>query len=563
MTDLVIVGGMVLDGTGAPAERADVRIRGTEVVEIGAGLEPSGHEQVIDANGAYVTPGFIDNHTHLDPAMFWDGTCDPMPLHGVTSVITGNCSLSLAPVRSEHRQALTDVFCYIEDMPTEAFDQAIPWNWETFPEYLAAQRQGSYSINAGNLMGHTALRLYVMGPDAWERAATRQEVDTMAGLLADAIGGGAMGMSSSLGFDTDRNKRPVPSRKADDAEYTALMKVLAEHDAVLQFIPGVGGKQIRGNVSRIADIAGRLGVRNTWIGVLHDEQQPTLAHELLDFAGELRDRGVPTFPQVSPRTMDIRVNWFGGMSWHGLADTWHAMVQSDGETKRRLLSDPTWREQARGEWDRVPWTLIPHKSPERIRLISVTEPEFEEWVGKSLADLAEDRDGHPSDVLADWVLANDLRAGIVGTGVANSDPVGVADTITHRAGIIGNSDAGAHVQMFSAAGDSTLLLSRHVRERGDLTIEEAVHKLTGAQAEFFSLSDGRGSVRVGGVADLAVFALDEIAWKADVMVPDMPAGGRRLRRPGGGYRAVIANGQVTVQDDTITDARPGVQLTNN
>ena len=182
------------------------------------------------------------------------------------------------------------------------------------------------------------------------------------------------------------------------------------------------------------------------------------------------------------------MNWDGGMSWFALENSWHKMVQAPRPDKAPMLRDPAWRALARAEWDRVPRTMIPHKHADRIRLVSVTRPENERWVGSTLADLAADRGGHPSDVLADWLLANDVDAGIVGVGVANSDAAGVAETLAHPASVMANSDAGAHLQMMCAIGDTTLMLTRHVRDRGDLTVEQAVHRMTGQPAELFGFA---------------------------------------------------------------------------
>ena len=267
------------------------------------------------------------------------------------------------------------------------------------------------------------------------------------------------------------------------------------------------------------------------------------ARDMLDFAGELQAQGVANYPQVSPRTLDIHVNWDGGMSWFALEKSWHAMVQAPRADKAGMLRDPQWRSLARQEWDQVPRTMIPHKHADRIRLVSVTRPENERWVGATLADLAADRGGHPSDVLADWLLANDAEAGIVGVGVANSDAGGVADTLTHQASVMANSDAGAHLQMMCAIGDTTLMLTRHVRDRGDLTVEQAVHRMTGQLAERFGFT-GRGRVSEGAVGDLVVFGLDELDWATDVFVSDLPRGARRLRRPAGGYRYTVVGGAV-------------------
>ncbi len=556
MGDVLIRGGTVVDGTGAPGRSLDVRVRGGVVAEIDTGLRPDG-EVVVDAGGAFVTPGFIDVHTHFDPTLFWDPLCDPMPQHGVTSVLMGNCSLSLAPVRAGQQGLLQELFCYVEDLPSQVLDEALPWGWESYGDFLhVTDQRGGFGVNVGGLVGHTMLRQYVMGDQAWERPSSPEERRAVAELLAASLDAGAFGMSTSLGFDEDRTKRPVPSRLADDAEFAAVLDVIAARDRFVTFIPDPSGRQMRKDVQRMADLCGPRDIMHSWIGIFHNQDKPDWARSMLDFAGELQAAGVKSYPQVSPRTLDIHVNWNGGMSWFMLVEGWHRMVQAPLEQKADLLRSAEWRALAREEWDRVPRTMIPHKHPDRIRLISVTRPENAKWVGSTLADLVAARGGHPSDVLADWLLENDLQPGVVGVGVSNADPEGVGETLAHPASLIANSDAGAHLTMMCATGDTTLTLTRHVRERADLSIEEAVYRMTGRLAGLFGFQN-RGVLSPGAVGDVAVFALDELGWQTDVFVDDLPTGASRLRRPAGGYRQTIVGGTVVQEAGELTGARPG------
>jgi N-acyl-D-aspartate/D-glutamate deacylase len=378
-------------------------------------------------------------------------------------------------------------------------------------------------------------------------------------LLRECLRAGAFGMSSSLGFDEDRQKRPVPSRVADDVELGALIEVLAEERKFLQFIASPIPKYLTRDVRRVADLCRPLGVVHTWISIFYDDQAPDLALRHLDFALELQKSGARNYPQISPRGLDIQVNWNGGMSFYTMPHGWHRAIQAGPEEKARLLADPAWRAVAREEWDRVPFTMVRHRLPDRIRLISVTRPENQRWVGATFANLVAERGGHPSDVLADWLLENDLQPGVVGTGIANSDPDGVAATLVHPAAVISNSDAGAHLQMMCAVGDTTLLLARHVRDRGDLTVEEAVYQLTGRQAELFGFQ-GRGVLREGAMADLNVFALEELHWDEPAMTADLPTGAMRLRRGPGGYRYTMVAGTVTQENGTLTGALPGTAI---
>jgi N-acyl-D-aspartate/D-glutamate deacylase len=557
--DLLVRGGTLIDGTGAPAtgEPRDIRIRGGRIVEIGAGLRPDG-EPELDATGATVTPGFIETHTHLDPTLFWDPWCDPMPQHGVTTVLVGNCSLSLAPARPDTRSDIAGVFSYVEDLPQDLLDEALDWRWSSVGELLGRLGAGGLGLNVATLVGHTPLRLWVMGADAWERPATDAESRLIAAALQDALAQGAFGLSSSL-FDEDRRKRPVPSARADDAEMNGLLDVLARDGGIFQFIPHQSMAATEQDVAHMVELIGARPLTATWLGLFQSDKVADRVRAMLDDAAALQRAGVAIYPQISPRTIDFRANFFGGMSFMDLP-AWHRMIQEpDAGAKRVLLEDAAWRDAARDEWDRVRRTMFPHRHPDKVRLVSVTRPELEGYVGKSLADLVAERGGHPSDVLADWVLANDLTPGVVGVGVSNDDPAGVAELLTHPAAVVSNSDAGAHLQMLCAQGDSTLLLTRHVRERADLTLADAVHQLTGRQAAVFGFA-GRGVLAEGAAGDLAVFDLDELRWDVEAMVDDLPGGRRRLRRGPGGYRATVVAGRVTQCEGTLTGARPGTAL---
>jgi N-acyl-D-aspartate/D-glutamate deacylase len=236
------------------------------------------------------------------------------------------------------------------------------------------------------------------------------------------------------------------------------------------------------------------------------------------------------------------------------------VVQAHGpEAKRALLSDPAWREAARAEWDRTEKSMFPTTRIERVRIVEVERAADERWLGHSLADLVAERGGHPSDVLADFALDNGCRPGIVAVGVANADVDAVAATMADDRVLVTSSDAGAHVQMLCASGDTTLLLTRHVRERGDFTLEEAVHQVTGRLAEVFGFRH-HGVIEPGRSGDVAVFALDELHWDEDVFVDDLPGGARRLRRPEGGYRATVVNGTVVQREGKLTGALPGRTL---
>jgi N-acyl-D-amino-acid deacylase len=553
MLNLLIKGGTVVDGKGSPPNRSDIRIVGGIIAEIGPDLNAS-DERVIDATGAYVTPGFIDSHTHLDPTLFWDAGCDPLPLHGVTTVVAGNCSLSLAPVRPEHRKAVSGLYTFVEDLSSDVLDASLPWSWTTHRQLDGLLSESEFGVNVSLLVGHTPLRLYVMGEEAWDRVATDEEIVRMVEALDDSMAAGARGMSTSF-FDSDADGRPVPSTAADDRELGRLLDVLAGRRGILEFIPDLRLQDYSPQVARVAALCGPRGVTATWNGIFYWNDRPTFARELLDTAATFQGDGIRIFPQISPRPLDTRINWDGGMSFIRYPKSWMTYVQSPDDLKKVLIGDEAWRADGRTEWD-APTARFLASRTDRIRLLSATSEGYAGWVGRSLRDLVEARGGHPSDVLADWVSENDLRPEVVLTGIGNSDPEGVAETLVHPASIVSNSDAGAHVQTLCAHGDTTCLLTTFVRDREDMTVEHAVWELTGRQADVFGL-DGRGTIGVGAAADITIFALEELRYVPDELVHDLPGGAGRLRRPWGGYRFTITGGRVIQEGGVLTGDRSG------
>jgi N-acyl-D-aspartate/D-glutamate deacylase len=553
--EILIRGGDVVDGTGAPARRADVRVRGEEIVEVGADLPLDGAME-IDASGAVVTPGFIDTHCHTDPQVFWDPYVDPDLLHGVTTMLVGNCSLSLYPVTDATRGAVSDLFAYIEDVPRHLFDDAVPWTWSDYAGYRDVVNATGTGINLAGLVGHSMLRLVVMGDDAWTRAATEDETAAMAAILRDAMDEGAWGLSTSF-LDVDQQGRPVPSRAAEGPEFDALFDVL--HDAgrgVVEVVPDLLGPTAVDTLRDLGQRCGKRGIPITWTGFVHVDSAPQRTQRWIDLASELAAEGATMYPQLSPRTVDMRLNWDSSMMFMSMPEGWHKVVAARGADKQALLESPEWRATARDEWDRTKLAMFPINRLEYVRIVEVVGAENDRWLGRTLADVVAERGGHPSDVLADFVLENDCRPGLVAKGISNADVDGVARTLADPRVLISSSDAGAHAQMMCASGDTTLLLTRHVRERQDFTLEDAVYQLTGRQADVFGFRR-RGVVAPGNVADLNVFALDELTYGGDEFVHDLPNGGARMRRPTGGYRTTLLAGTVVQEDGERTGALPG------
>lgn len=556
MTDsqgFLIKGGTVVDGTGAPARRADIRVSGRHIAEIGPDLARDG-EALIDASGAYVTPGWIESHTHFDGSMWWDPSCDPMPAHGTTTAVIGNCGLTVAPLSKSARASMLELFCFIEDLPLHAFTHAVPWEWETWPEYQRAINAHPAAINTAVFVGHQALRTHVMGEQAWERAATSYEIDAMCVLLDEALRHGGIGLSTTF-MDTDRNNREVPSRKADDIEFGCLLDVVARHPgATLQFVPRfLQPEYWQDDFDRMATLSGERGIKANW-GALRcetqrgDELTSRYAHNK-----EVNERGAQVAPLFSHARSYVNLHFDRSIMWHGVL-AWHELANGPVGDKERLLADPAWRARARAEWDACTYTLAPIRTPERF-ILDHSERELPGQTGMSLVEYAQERNLHHSDAIATWLLDNGI-ASSMRTAEWPLDEAAVCELIRDPLTVTGASDAGAHIQMFSGAGNSTYLFTRYVRDAGLLSIEEAVHAVTGKHAAFFGLND-RGVLRAGKAADIVVFALDEIEVGRDVRVDDVPGGSWRYTRPDAGYRATIANGAPTYLDGKATTARAG------
>ena len=369
--------------------------------------------------------------------------------------------------------------------------------------------------------------MFVMGDDAWDRAATPDERGAMAGVLDEAL---RRRRPRALDVVVRRGREQATRRRAcspTTTSWDSSSTCSSTGDAFLEFIPDVKTERVARRRRRVARLTGPRGLVSTFNGIFCDNDRPGRILEILDHIGDLQAAGVHLYPQVSPRGVDVRVNWYGGMSFYGMADTWHRVVQGSAEEKRRMLTDPEWRQRARERVGRhrahhvpppVPGTGPPGGG-------AATRP----WrLGRPDARRPGRGPRRPPVRRAGRLAArNDLEPGVVGVDVTNADVEGVAAMLRHPAAIISNSDAGAHLQMMCATGDTTLFLTRHVRERGDFGLEDAVWQLTGRQATTLGMAD-RGVLRPGAVADLTVFALDELHWDKEEFVTDLPRGRRSL-----------------------------------
>ena len=555
--NILITGGNVVDGTGAPAYPADVRVVDGVITEIGPGLEPRG-ERVVDATGCVVAPGIIDTHTHLDGAMWWNPDLDPLPASGNTACVFGNCGNSIAPLDGPQRDEIVDLLCFLEDLPLEAFERLVPWTWTTWPEYMDALRGQPTTVHVGGYLGHLALRTYVMGPAAWERAATSDEIARMVAVLDEGLAAGALGLSMNT-FDKDRTLRPVPGYLATDDEYRALFATIARHaPATAQIITLFTDHEASlADARRFARLAKETGIRLQFPGLPMNTRDDERRPDFWALFDELRPDGVDMWPVVAFTPLAPFFSFERSIVFQRIP-AWNDVLNGPPEDKLATLADPAWRDRARTDWDNRTHSNISRVDRPHEMFFSVSET----GVGPldvSLADYAEQTGLHLSDALAEWIIANGIGSLMVGTPEQLSE-ADIVRALRDEQTLTNITDAGAHLQLFAAAGEHVYLLTHFVRDAGLLTIEEGVHALTGRTAGFFGLRD-RGVIEVGKVGDLCVFALDELELGEEERVWDVPYGTWRLRRKPAGFRATIVAGTPTWIDGAPTGARPGQVLT--
>lgn len=568
----LITGGTVVDGTGAPGYRADIRIRDGLIAEIQPGLKPHPDESVVDAQGCIVAPGFIETHTHYDGAMWWDTSLDPLPGYGVTTLVMGNCGFSVAPLSDEEaaRREVVGIFSFFEDIPEAPFFASLPWDWRSWPEYRQSLiRNVRLPANYAAFCGHIALRLAAMGMDAWERAATPAEIESMATMLDEALKAGALGMSTNL-MDYDGDDRPVPSLKADDAELRALLEVLARHPgtSLQAIVDTFRNMTAPDSMRRIAGLTEDLDVRVQWAGLptlvfqrdMMGIQAPLVElHE--QFKREGRDfwTGFAHIPVTS--TLSVQSSLIFAQSNDYV---WHEVVSAEGnDTKTALLRDPDWRQRARASWDNETFEFSPFPKGRAEQLLLLNSDNGVGPIGVTLGEYARQIGAeHPSDAMAEWLLANGLESTVTMPPFEMDHDMVVKllkDPYT-----VGNiSDAGAHGQMLCGGGENIKLFTHFVRTTGDLSVEEAVHVQTGKLAGHFCLSD-RGELTVGKRADITVFNLDEVQERDMKRIHDVPdgKGGHTWRwtRDPAPVRLTMVNGVATFAEGRTTDATPGQML---
>jgi len=548
--DLLITGGTLVDGTGAPAAPGEIGVKDGRIAAVGApGELPRDAARTIDATGKVVTPGFIDVHTHYDLQVLWDRMLTISPWHGVTSVVMGNCGFGAAPTRPEHRELILRTLENVEGMSLDDMRAGVgdDWAFETFPEYLDAIEARGVAINVAAMIGHTPLRMYVMGEASTEREATDEEVAEMKRIAKEALAAGAIGVATSKSpTHAGYAGRPVPSRAAAGSEIDALADALGEAGhGVLQVTAGSGLF-----VKELAEIQRRIRRPVSWTALLAGMLGPGGEDYVLGETEKLAAEGVSVIPQVSCRPLMFEFQWSKPFPFESMTLFKPVSEASTHEEKKAIYADPAFRAAFKergngggiaGRWDQT--VISEHPG----------DPSLNE---RNVAEVAAERGVHPVDLVFDLAIETDLATRFR-IAAMNVDEEIVSRLLNHPDVMLGLSDAGAHASQLCDACAPTHLLGHWVRERGDVTLEHAVHLLTGRAAEVFGLDD-RGRLARGLAADLTVFDPATVGCSPLRRVYDQPAGGDRLVSEAFGIEAVVVNGTVLREqgEDAVTAAGP-------
>jgi N-acyl-D-aspartate/D-glutamate deacylase len=532
----ILRGAWVVDGTGAPGRSTDVGIEDGRVVA--AGSLSAAKAEVVDLDGLVLAPGFIDIHTHYDAQVLWDPDLTPSSWHGVTTVVMGNCGFGIAPTRPEHRDTIARTLENVEGMSVDALIAGIPWTFESFPEYLDSLARLPKRLNVGAFIGHTPLRLYVLGDDAVERAATDEEVRQMRSLVGEAIEAGAAGFATSRSpTHSGAGGRPVPSRLATKDEVFELAGALREAGrGVIQATPGPDFY-----ITELADLSAVTGRPVTWTALLTSSRRSAV--EVLEQQAGLKGE---VWPQIACRPLVMQVTLADPFPF-GTAPAFSEILALPHDQRAGRYADSAWRDRARPQLANRHWEKTSVQETDRY-------PELRN--GPSLADVAAGRGVDPFDAMVDLALGEELRTRFL-VVLANDDEAELGRLLRDDRAVLGLSDAGAHASQLCDACFSTYLLEHWVRETGVLTLEHAVHRLTGHVAEVFRL-DGRGRIAPGFAADLVAFDSDTVGVDRLERVWDLPAGADRLVAQSRGVHATWVNGVPTRLDGKDLDgARPG------
>ena len=562
MLDHVITGGTIVDGTGAPAYTGDVGIRDGRVVAIGQVDEEA--QSSYDATGMVVAPGFIDNHTHYDAQLFWDPMLTPSNIHGVTTVLGGNCGFTLAPLRPADADYTRRMMARVEGMPLEALETGVRWTWQSFAEYLDAVEANGLALNAGFLVGHCALRRYVMGEDAVGNEASDDQLKELVAQLHEAIDAGGLGFSTTLSSThSDGDGKPVASRAASKEELLALCAAVGEHEGTFLegIVPGCLDKFSDDEIELLAGMSAAARRPLNWNILTIDAREPDRIPRQLEASKRARELGGRVIALTMPVLVPMNMS-FGTFCGLWLIPGWNEVLNRPVPERIAQLRDPAVREEMMRRANSKEAGVFKRLASFGRYVIGDTySPENEGLKGRVVGDIAKERGVDAFAALAEIVANDDCRT-VLWPMPDDNDP----DTWALRAQawdeedvLLGGSDAGAHLDRMAGAPFTTRFLGDMLRGRKLMSLERAVHMITGVQADAFGLTD-RGYLREGAYADIVVFDPETVAAEAATLLHDLPGGAPRLTADAIGVRRVLVNGVEVVRDGVPTGATPGTVL---
>ena len=550
--DLIVRNGLIVDGGGGPSYHGDVAIADGRIAAVGRVAGAA--RRSIDASGLVVSPGFVDVHTHYDAQLAWDPSATPSCAHGVTSIVIGNCGYTLAPVRPRGRDHLISMFSTVEQVPKDTLLAGVPFEWESHGEYLAWLERRGLGVNVVPQIGHSAVRAYVMGDAAMERAATPDETAAMVSIVTESLQEGAVGFTTSQApHHVDEWGRHIPSYFADDEEMEAMAAVVRKLGrGMVNLNPS---SKSTGFTQRDKDFMVRLSQVSGAAVSFNDfgpkRDKPNEWREMLDYMEGAAGRGTPVYAIARCQPTDLRFNLrVPGVrlsTLDGWADFYH---MDDDDAKLRAIQEPAFRERLARSLEAGGYQV------DRMMIVETASPETAGCAGRYLTEIGAERGVGPVEALLDIAVVDRLDTQFAFMAIAGGNEPAMEEILKSPATVVGISDGGAHLQTFATCDYTTYFLQHWVREKGTFSLEAGVKELTSRPARLFGVAD-RGLLAPGQAADIAIFDRATVGPRPMEMAHDLPGGGSRIVKRAEGMKWVLVNGEPLVEDGAVTGAKAG------